>query len=71
VLFVFCLLLFAIFYILSFCFLSSFLFYVAQDKLTNFGRNKKHEARNTIVNKTVVKRNKATGKKQEIGKSML
>jgi len=30
--FVFCFLLFAIFYILSFCFLSGFLFYVARDK---------------------------------------
>jgi len=30
-------------------------------------RNRKHAARNTIANKTVAKREKARGKKQETG----
>jgi len=33
----------------------------------NFERNRKYVARNTIVNKTVAKKNKAKGKKQETG----
>jgi len=35
--------------------------------LTNFGRNKKHVTKNTIVDKTVINGQEATSKKQQIG----
>ena len=64
-LFVFCFLLFAIF--LQLVFLLLIRFFVARDKLTNFEKNKKYIARNTIVDKTVAKEKIAKGKKQETG----
>jgi len=60
-----CFLLFAIIYILFFCSLSGFLFYIARDKLTNFKRNKKYVIRNTIVDKMDTKKKKTKGKKQK------
>jgi len=70
VLFVSSFLLFAIFYILSFCFLFGFCLFISPGIRVNFERNKKYIVRNTIVDKTVAKELKAKGKKQET-KSML
>ena len=60
-LFVFCFLLFFI----SCLFASSDFFVLYRLRLTNFERNKKYIARNTIIDKT--KEKKAKDKKQETG----
>jgi len=62
-LFISCFLFFAIFLHFVFFLLSRFL--LSLEIKINFGKNKEHLARNTIINKTVVKRKKARGKKQK------
>jgi len=50
-----------------FAFYLFFVLYRLREKLTNFKRNKKYIARNTIIDKTIAKELKAKGKKQETG----
>ena len=69
----FCFLFFiyVIFYILSFCFLSGFLFYISSEIKVNELRKKQEMCnkrnKNTIVDKTVAKEKKAKDTKQETG----
>jgi len=51
---------------LSFSFLSDF-FHIAQDKNYRISKETRYIAKNTIVDKTVIKKKKAKGKKQETG----
>jgi len=62
VLFVSCFFFFIILYILPFCFLSGFLFYVTEIKVNEL-QKKQEIRRNTIVDKIIAKEKKAKDKK--------